>query len=228
MSWAIAILAAGASSRFGTEKIGAELGGKPLLQHSVGTAKAAGLPTAVVVAPRHRSLVAAYAPDAITLINSRSQLGQSTSIAYAARWAIAERFDGLVLMLADMPLVSERTVRDLIKGATFEGISACAYRDGVVGIPAAFAAAMLPTLKHLTGDCGARRVIAHAEWCAVVRPAEHELFDVDTLDDLEFAQKRFAGLLKQDDQPEAGRTREIRTCEYNVSKQINERLSAPE
>ena len=113
MSLAIAILAAGSGRRFGGGKVDAIVAGKPLGQWALDAALS--IPhdrLAVVVgepAPQ-------FARGCDRLVNQRAAEGLGTSAATAARWA--QGSDALLIMLADMPLISPATLRKLAAALT--------------------------------------------------------------------------------------------------------------
>jgi CTP:molybdopterin cytidylyltransferase MocA len=173
---AIAILAAGAATRFGGGKLDADCAGKPLGCWALEAALA--LPherLAVVVADpapeftRGRELI----------VNDRASEGLGTSAAMAARWAKGS--DGLLILLADMPLVSADTLRKL---AVAGGPAAVAYSGNRPGAPACFPASLFPALEALSGDEGAARVLRGLPDVRLVETAPEELRDVDRPEDL--------------------------------------------
>ncbi|MHB8630769.1 MAG: IspD/TarI family cytidylyltransferase [Candidatus Limnocylindria bacterium] len=82
MSAGLAILAAGSSSRAGTDKVGIELGGHPVLLWSVAAAEASGAYAAiVVVAPADR------VPAMMRLVGSRARVVRGGPTRTASSWA---------------------------------------------------------------------------------------------------------------------------------------------
>jgi CTP:molybdopterin cytidylyltransferase MocA len=113
------------------------------------------------------------------LVNERAAEGLGTSAALAARWAAGS--DALLILLADMPLVSAATLRKLVAAC---GPAAVAYPGHKLGAPACFPAVLFPALERLTGDSGAAQVLRGlAEVMLIGTPAE-ELRDVDRPEDL--------------------------------------------
>jgi CTP:molybdopterin cytidylyltransferase MocA len=173
---AVALLAAGGATRFGGGKLDAPCAGKPLGAWALEAALA-------VPHERLAVVVGDPAPDFArgceVLVNERAADGLGTSAALAARWA--EGCDALLIVLADMPLVSPRTLRELVAAG---GAAAVAYPGGRPGAPACFPAALFPALAALTGDSGAAQVLRGlAEVTLIDAPAE-ELRDIDRPGDL--------------------------------------------
>nr|WP_166179032.1 NTP transferase domain-containing protein [Altererythrobacter segetis] len=176
MSLAIALLAAGGATRFGGGKLDAQCAGKPLGQWALDTALA--LPherlTVVVGDP-----VPAFARGCELLVNERAGEGLGTSAALAARWAAGS--DALLIMLADMPLVSAETLRQL---AAADEPAAVAYPGNKPGVPACFPAALFPALAALRGDSGAAQVLRSLAGVTLTETSPQELRDVDRSEDL--------------------------------------------
>jgi CTP:molybdopterin cytidylyltransferase MocA len=175
-SLAIAILAAGGATRFGGGKLDADCAGKPLGRWALDAALAVPHARLAVVvgdpAPE-------FAEGCELLKNERAAEGLGTSAALAARWA--EDADALLIMLADMPLVSSETLRTL---ASAGGAAAVRYPGGKPGVPACFPAALFPALERLAGDSGAAQVLRDLANVILVETSEEELRDVDRPEDL--------------------------------------------
>lgn len=110
------VLAAGAASRFGSDKRRALLpGGTPLLAAVAGSFARVFVQTAVVVPPQDDfglELCARLGLDAVP--NGRCREGQGTSLAAAMHWALAQpRLQAVVVGLADMPWVRDDTLAAL-------------------------------------------------------------------------------------------------------------------
>ncbi len=185
------VLAAGASTRMGRQKLTLPLGdGRPLVRAAVEQVLAAGLDDVVVVTGREAEAVAGALRGLPVRIapNPRYAEGQSTSVR-AGLDALAPRTEAAVIALGDQPLADPRVIRRLVATfqATHRPIVVPVYRDGR-GNPALFAAALFGELRAVTGDRGGRDVIVRdpgrvAE-VAVDAPMPG---DVDTPEDYEAA-----------------------------------------
>ena len=182
------VLAAGEGTRFGGTKQLEILRGKPLVQHAVDAASAAGVDEIVVVLGHD----AVRVRDALVLpqgshfvVNERYAQGQSTSLAAGLR-ALDPVSDAAIVLLADQPGIAARHVR-LLKTA-FESdpaeILRIRFRDGPG--PAVLARSVWDEAMRLTGDVGARALFegepGRARWIDVDEDAPP---DVDRRADLE-------------------------------------------
>lgn len=178
---AIAILAAGSARRFGGGKLDAELAGKPLGRWVLDAARE-------LEAERLALVVGDPAPEFVhaegceVLVNRRAEEGLGTSAALAGKWAAESGCDALLILLADMPLVSPDTLRELAKLAGTP--AAVVYPGGRPGAPACFPAALYPALEQLTGDAGAAQVLRGLPDVTLIETFESELRDVDRPEDL--------------------------------------------
>ena len=176
MSLAIALLAAGGATRFGGGKLDADCAGKPLGRWALEAALAVPHERlAVVVA----NPVPEFASGCELLVNERAAEGLGTSAALAARWAAGS--DALLIILADMPLVSTETLRQLVAA---DGPSAVTYPGGKPGAPACFPAALFPALEALSGDSGAAQVLRGLPGVTLIETPPGDLRDVDRPEDL--------------------------------------------
>jgi molybdenum cofactor cytidylyltransferase len=157
------VLAAGASSRMGRQKLTLPMAdGRPLVRVSVEQVLAAGVDDTVVVLGGDAEAVAlALAPLPVrTVVNSRYAEGQSTSLR-AGLDALRPGTVAAVVALGDQPLPDPDVIRRLIAAfrATGRLIAAPVYRDGR-GNPVLFAASLFAELGAVTGDRGGREVVA--------------------------------------------------------------------
>jgi CTP:molybdopterin cytidylyltransferase MocA len=154
------VLAAGEGRRFGGTKQLERLRGRPLVQHAIDAAAAAGIEEIVLVvghdAERVRDAVELPA-GAQVAANARYAEGQSTSLAAGLR-ALDASSEAAVVLLADQPGVEARHVRALIDAFDEEarepGIVRIGFRDGPG--PALLARSVWEEATSLTGDTGAR------------------------------------------------------------------------
>jgi CTP:molybdopterin cytidylyltransferase MocA len=181
---AIAILAAGAGARFGGGKLDAPVAGRLLGSYAVEAARPLGVPKIVVGRPVPEFANQAMAlGDAQLLKNERAGEGLGTSVALAALQAAAAGANALLLLAADMPLVTTATLRKLVDAAAPGRPAAAAYSGGGAGIPACFPADWFSALAGLEGDKGAGAQLREAE-VTLVEARPEELADVDTAADL--------------------------------------------
>jgi molybdenum cofactor cytidylyltransferase len=180
------VLAAGSSTRFGALKMLAQVGGVPLVRCAVENVLAAGFdPVAVVLGRASAEVAAALGGLPLRLVeNARFRQGMSTSIALGVA-ALPEGLDAAAICLADQPGVGPGILEPLVAAFRSSGkpIAAPVYQ-GVRGNPVVFAAGLFPELRALSGDRGARDLLAAraAEIAAV--PFDFPMpRDIDTPED---------------------------------------------
>jgi molybdenum cofactor cytidylyltransferase len=187
----IVLLAAGASTRMGRPKQSLVIDGETLLHRSARIAAACG-PTVVVLganAERLRSAVDGL--NVFVVLNPEWARGIATSI----RCGLTEleiRFpalEGVVILLCDQPSVDETLIQTLISHRNKASIVACAYAD-TLGVPALFTRSLFTELHFLTGDQGAKRVIAAHRSQVEIVPFAAGAFDLDTAADIQHWEQR--------------------------------------
>jgi CTP:molybdopterin cytidylyltransferase MocA len=180
-----AVLAAGASQRFGRPKQLALLYGTPLVRYAILATATCHIAERTVVLGAHADEVArALDGSIVPLRNPLWSEGIASSIRAAVAWAHGRRAAALVLLLGDQPLVGARHVGRLVD-AWREGAPAVAsvYAD-VLGVPALFDASLFAELRTLTGDRGAAGILRSRVDVARV-PCPEASLDVDTSLDLD-------------------------------------------
>jgi len=180
------ILAAGRSTRFGANKLLAELHGRPILQHVLDRAAEAELsPVVVVVGPGMESL------DALTWVDSRRVVNPhpESGISYSVRIGIGELLETpaarVLVLLGDQPLLTGEQVRHLIATQPDGDRPIVVPRyDGRPGNPVLLERTAWPLAVSLQGDRGMVQVIdAHPELVRYVDvPGTNP--DIDTAADL--------------------------------------------
>jgi molybdenum cofactor cytidylyltransferase len=160
---AAVILAAGASTRMGRQKLVLPLSdGRLLVRATVEQVVAAGLDDVVVVTGSDGEAVAlALARLPVrTVRNPRYAEGQSTSLR-AGLDALRPGTTAAVIALGDQLLPGPEVIRDLVAAFRRTGrpIVVPVYR-GRRGNPVLFAATLFDELRAVTGDRGGREVIA--------------------------------------------------------------------
>lgn len=198
--YTVIVLAAGKGSRFlsAGHKLAQPLGDASVLAATLANAIASHLHVIVVTTERFaavaRSSVAAR--DVVVLADVGSAgagpLGMGVSIA-AGIQARPEAAGWLVLP-GDMPLVTPATLQAVAR-ALDEHPVAFAQHHGRRGHPVGFAAELYSELAALSGDEGARRVIARYPAYGVERDDPGILVDIDTAADLDQVRRAVAPAL---------------------------------
>jgi molybdenum cofactor cytidylyltransferase len=183
------VLAAGASTRMGQQKLTLPMpDGRALVRVAVEQVLTAGLDDTVVVVGRDADAVeAALVGLSIrTVVNPRYAEGQSTSLRVGLD-ALRPGTEAVVIALGDQPLPDPDVVRRLVTAFRETGrpIAVPVYRDGR-GNPVLFGAGLFPELRAVTGDQGGRGVItSDSARVAEVPVAAPMPTDVDTPADYE-------------------------------------------
>jgi hypothetical protein len=108
--------------------------------------------------------------------NPHAALGLGTSVALAASIAEAQRADALLIMLADMPMLTPALLdRLMAAGAP----AAFAQADGRPGVPALIPSTAFAELQGLKGDRGAGPVLADMAGLSLIPGDADALLDVD-------------------------------------------------
>ena len=187
---AAVILAAGQSRRMGAaNKLLADVDGRTMLRHAVESARAAALAKIMVVTGHEAAEVRASLSghDVQFVDNPLFADGLSTSLK-AGLDALAEGFDGVLVMLGDMPRVRADHIDKLVSAFNpVEGRAICVptYR-GKRGNPVLFAIDLIGEMKAVAGDAGAKHLIGeHEDQVAEVAMGDDAvLLDIDTPDAL--------------------------------------------
>lgn len=187
------ILAAGFSRRLpGENKLLKYYRGQPLLSHALAAAQALGLADAVVVTRPDMPAVEEIAATAglRCVANPDAAEGMGSSIA-AGVSALCPDIVGIFVALGDMPHVTAEDYRALAKAHVQHTAHICVpVWDGRRGHPVLFGADYRNVLARLSGDTGARAVLADHAARVVAVPAASSgiLTDLDTAEDFALEQ----------------------------------------
>lgn len=186
---AVIVLAAGKGSRFlGPEhKLEQSLGASTVLGTTLGHAIASQLQVVVVtteaLADVARRSVAAR--DVIVLPEADAPGQAGLGMGYSISAGVTARPDasGWLVLPADMPMVQPATLRAVARELAHHAVAYAQYK-GRRGHPVGFSAELYSELATLSGDEGARRLIARYPAFALELDDPGVLVDVDTLADL--------------------------------------------
>lgn len=184
------ILAAGASRRLGQPKQLLVYGGETLLARSIRLADEAGaVPVFAVLGADHEKFRAVGGvKNAIFVINENWEQGIASSIhaGLAALDEVGPTVPGVLILGCDQPRLTAAHLCALIARFTRRTkpcIVASAYA-GVHGIPAVFPRIAFPHLLALSGDKGARALLAKPPCPLITVPFEGGEVDIDQPGDL--------------------------------------------
>lgn len=181
----ILIPAAGDATRMrGRDKLLEPVEGLPLLARQVRMAEATGCTVLVTLRlrdkARHAALATVNAPDRIELPDAAE--GIAASLRAGAAWAQARRAMGLMVLLADLPDLETGDLERLL--AMFRHDPARPIRatdmSGQTGHPVIFPARLFGALTQLSGDQGARTVLAQEKVVTMPLPDQRATMDLDT------------------------------------------------
>ncbi len=191
------LLAAGASRRMGQPKQLLPVNGQPLIRQMAEVAIATACDPVVVVLGAHAAAIRPHLADLPLhcMENPDWDTGMASSIrcGLAAIQQLQPQLEAVIVMLGDQPLVTSDLLEGLMTRYQAEqmeqteqtgqaAIVASAY-GSVVGVPALFHRRLFPALQSLTGDTGAKPVMAaHVDSCVTI-PFAAGAIDLDTPQD---------------------------------------------
>lgn len=183
----VVILAAGGSSRYGGPKLLASLEGKPLVQHVLDAANATTFEEVILVVGHAADelLAAVRLGRARSVANADWASGQASSLRAGLRAAAAA--DAVIVLLGDQPRVTPALLDALVeRQRTTDSVAVVSSWNGQRSPPTLLRCELWPALEALTGDVGARDVLARRDDVAVldVSGSLGSLVDVDRPDDL--------------------------------------------
>jgi molybdenum cofactor cytidylyltransferase len=186
------VLAAGASTRMGTQKLLLPLGGEPLVRRAVRQVCEAGFDDVLVVlGSEHADTLAAL--DGLQVryaINLQFTSGMGSSF----RTAVEHLADSAAAMfaLADQPFVTTQEYRTVLDAYRKHAPAIVSVRYGeVMAPPHLFERELFPELAKL--QHGARSVLQrHLERTVILQFPPDLLVDIDTPEDYELARSRWS------------------------------------
>lgn len=182
----VIVLGAGRGSRYqgGGHKLARSWAGGTVFGHALKRALASGLPVKVVTTEPLLRLVAEQVArrDVVILPDAASAPGLGMGYSIAAGVTAALDAGGWLVLPADMPQVQPETIR-AVAAALRQHLVAYPQHDGRRGHPVGFSPELLRELTDLSGDEGARRIVARYPAHAIDVDDPGVLMDLDTEDD---------------------------------------------
>ena len=182
------VLAGGLSSRMAPRnKLLETVGGEPIVRHVAAVAIASGTqPVIVVTGHEAAAVTAALRGLAVTIVaNPDYADGLSTSLCTGLR-ALPQGIDGALILLGDMPEIETAVLTALVAAFTSPAAICVPVRHGRRGNPVLWGSGYFAEMMQLTGDSGAKPLMARHETHLIeVEVATDGIFeDVDAPEDL--------------------------------------------
>lgn len=194
----IVVLAAGRGSRFAGQnhKLVQSLGSISVLGQTIGHAIESRLPVVVVTTQPLAAEATRWVArrDVVVLPEVGSPGGGPLGMGFSIAAGVAARSDGggWLVLPGDMPLVRPSSLVRVAQGLAQHAVVFAQHR-GRRGHPVGFGAELFSELVQLTGDEGARRLMARYPSHGIELDDPGVLVDVDTLDDLAVVRAGAAG-----------------------------------
>lgn len=197
------VLAAGKSSRMGgPNKLLATLNGKALIRHAAEAACGANLAQVLMVTGHLADEIAAEVADLdVALVHNPDFADGMSGSIRAGVTALAPDTDAVIVLLGDMPRIEAETLEELVSAyrASSSALIVMATANGKRGNPVLWDRRYFGALTNLSGDVGARHIIAeNPGFVTEVEIGSAARLDLDTPEALQAAGGRLP------DRPEKG------------------------
>jgi CTP:molybdopterin cytidylyltransferase MocA len=186
----IIILAAGASSRFGTPKQLTHFNGKTFLQHVIDEAINADPASIVVVTGANTEEVSSSigGSNVRIIFNKDWTKGMATGIVtgvHAIR-QLDKMIERIIIAVCDQPFVSSALFNQLdkVQQESRKPIVASGYAN-TIGTPVLFTRRYFDNLLNLSGDTGARQLLKEHKEDVITVDFPKGAVDIDTKEDLD-------------------------------------------
>ena len=183
----VIVLAAGASSRFGSPKQLAKVQGVPMLALMISRAQVlAGRAVSVVLGANATQITPRLAClDVAVVVNRGWAEGLASSIRAGVEH-LPGHCDGALLLLADQCAVTSADLQRLAKVWHQDPLAiASGQYGGDWGVPAIFPRSSFPALLALRGEHGAKDLLRYPVGRRVGVPMPGAAIDIDTVQDLQ-------------------------------------------
>ena len=184
MKIAALVLAAGQSSRMGFNKLLADVGGKPMIVRTVENISASQASQVFVVTGHEATKVELVLKRADVRFIHNKDFASGLASSVRAGIESLGKFDGALICLGDMPLVSPFSINKMIEA--FDPAQnrnlVVPVHQGVIGNPVLWGVKYFAELRALQGDRGARGIIEkYRELATVIKVGDETIaLDADT------------------------------------------------
>ena len=186
--YAVVVLAAGASKRFGGNKLLTSIQGKPLYEHMLRKVDAlSAFPTYIVTG--YEEIQKAAEEKKIHVVENRQpELGISHSLRLGLSACLKENpeIQGVLFSVCDQPNLQLSTMLGLIRTAMLHpGKIVCSGHEGKSGNPVVWDKKFFEELMKLEGDTGGKVILEkRKEQCILLEAEAEELKDIDRKQDI--------------------------------------------
>lgn len=190
---AAVVLAAGASTRMGRNKLLLELNGETVVRRAARAAIAAGLDPVVVVTGHEHGAVAAQLRGLAcrAVFNGEHESGAHTSVAVGIGAVGDTGCAAAIVMLADMPLVTPAMLRAVVASYRESGAPLVASRYGgeFVAPPILYDRRLFGELRDMDARCGREVVRRHRRGAVELAWPAAAARDLDRPEDYEMVRR---------------------------------------
>lgn len=179
---AVLIMAAGASTRFGSPKQLAVFKGQTLVQRCIDSASAISPHSVVLVLGANHQDIETEVSGAQIIVNQDWQQGLGNSIACGIK-QIDSDVDAVLVLLADQVQISAEHIELMAQAFVGDNIVSASY-SGLRGVPAIFPRCVFSQLQALTGDQGAKALLQNPPVALVEFALPEAALDIDRVEDL--------------------------------------------
>ncbi len=187
-------MAAGGSSRLGEPKQLLPWNNKTLIENAIQTAIETSKADVFVVlganAERISKVISPYEAEVIQ--NPNWEQGLGNSIAFGMDHIKHSHYDGVLIMLADQPLITSSYLKEIISAreGKAQEIIATNYGTHKLGVPALFSKYYFEALSKLDGDKGAKAILQKHQQHIKLVEGSHLVSDIDTKEDYKLLNKK--------------------------------------
>ena len=154
MTCGVLLLAAGRSSRFGSDKRQVMINGEPMLLKTLANIRASGLPVLVCVQPND-TFVAGLEGQHLCCNNASQGMGATLAEGVSK---LPNNWTSVLIALADMPYIKSSTYKAMAASLRANEIVVPVHK-GQRGHPVGFVRKYFSQLMNLTGDIGAKNLV---------------------------------------------------------------------
>ena len=185
--YAVVVLAAGASKRFGGNKLLTSIQGKPLYEHMLRKVDALSAFPTYIVTGYEEIQKAAEEKKIHGVENRQPELGISHSLRLGLSACLQENpeIQGVLFSVCDQPNLQLSTMLGLIRTAMLHpGKIVCSGHEGKSGNPVVWDKKFFEELMKLEGDTGGKVILEkRKEQCILLEAEAEELKDIDRKQD---------------------------------------------